>query len=223
MGSDVASLKRSVDAFVDPSGFDAGDANLNRYVGNGPTNAIDSLGLTRSEPEQGCPLPGSDSLHPADYTNKYHYVYNDFHGFGVISLSAPKDYSRKAEVVDFATKALAKQLDRWRDGRVCPDGSTATYDDATEITTYSVRVVRETIPVWWAFDPMAPAGPLVLSETPDASVFAGWPTPDWKFSLVDLSGTFRVEITEYIGHCIKCDESLDVYDPLDELQKELQK
>jgi hypothetical protein len=29
----------------DPSGFDAGDANLYRYVGNGPTNAIDPEGL----------------------------------------------------------------------------------------------------------------------------------------------------------------------------------
>ena len=30
----------------DPIGFDAGDANLSRYVGNGPTNATDPCGLS---------------------------------------------------------------------------------------------------------------------------------------------------------------------------------
>ena len=29
----------------DPIGFEAGDANLYRYVGNGPTNAVDPSGL----------------------------------------------------------------------------------------------------------------------------------------------------------------------------------
>ena len=42
LGSDGASLKKSVDAFVDPI---AADSNLYRYCGNGPTNATDPDGL----------------------------------------------------------------------------------------------------------------------------------------------------------------------------------
>jgi RHS repeat-associated protein len=34
-------------ASLDPLGFDAGDANLYRYVGNSPTNATDPSGLNR--------------------------------------------------------------------------------------------------------------------------------------------------------------------------------
>ena len=34
---------------MDPIGFAAGDANLYRYVGNGPTGATDSLGLADKE------------------------------------------------------------------------------------------------------------------------------------------------------------------------------
>jgi RHS repeat-associated protein len=32
----------------DPIGFEAGDANLHRYVGNGPTNSVDPSGLTQT-------------------------------------------------------------------------------------------------------------------------------------------------------------------------------
>src|SRR5207248_4200184 len=34
----------------DPEGFDAGDSNLSRYVGNGPTNATDPSGLEPPDP-----------------------------------------------------------------------------------------------------------------------------------------------------------------------------
>jgi uncharacterized protein RhaS with RHS repeats len=37
----------------DPIGFEAGDANLYRYVGNGPTNAVDPTGLKGAGPAYG--------------------------------------------------------------------------------------------------------------------------------------------------------------------------
>ncbi len=37
----------------DPSGFAAGDANLDRYVGNGPTNFVDPFGLEATTPTGG--------------------------------------------------------------------------------------------------------------------------------------------------------------------------
>ncbi|SIO13416.1 RHS repeat-associated core domain-containing protein [Singulisphaera sp. GP187] len=42
----------------DPIGFAAGDANLYRYVGNGPTNATDPLGLAAGAPSQSTPPGG---------------------------------------------------------------------------------------------------------------------------------------------------------------------
>ncbi len=45
---------RDLDRFLseDPIGFEAGDANLQRYVGNGPTNLVDPSGLTNVEISQ---------------------------------------------------------------------------------------------------------------------------------------------------------------------------
>jgi hypothetical protein len=60
-----------VDLTSDPLGFEAGDANLYRYVGNSPTNATDPSGLkTRAEWEQAAQnligfKPGSPT-HPRD-------------------------------------------------------------------------------------------------------------------------------------------------------------
>jgi RHS repeat-associated protein len=43
----------------DPLGFGAGDANLNRYVGNGPTNGRDPSGMQAPKPGQG---PGVNTM-----------------------------------------------------------------------------------------------------------------------------------------------------------------
>jgi hypothetical protein len=45
---------RDLDRFLseDPIGFEDGDANLQRYVGNGPTNLVDPSGLTNVEISQ---------------------------------------------------------------------------------------------------------------------------------------------------------------------------
>ena len=45
MGSDGASLGWTVDAFVDPISYRAGDANLYRYCGNSPVMYVDPFGL----------------------------------------------------------------------------------------------------------------------------------------------------------------------------------
>jgi hypothetical protein len=39
-----------LDRVADPLGYEAGDANLRRYVGNSPTNAIDPSGLEEADP-----------------------------------------------------------------------------------------------------------------------------------------------------------------------------
>lgn len=39
-----------LDGMAEPLGFDAGDANLRRYVGNSPTNATDPSGLEEADP-----------------------------------------------------------------------------------------------------------------------------------------------------------------------------
>jgi hypothetical protein len=42
-----------LDQVADPLGYEAGDANLRRYVGNSPTNATDPSGLEEAVPRQG--------------------------------------------------------------------------------------------------------------------------------------------------------------------------
>ncbi len=63
---------------LDPIGFNAGDANLHRYVGNTPTNAADPLGLTRwYRPVliDGGPFLASTPP-PGSILEHYYYYYN---------------------------------------------------------------------------------------------------------------------------------------------------
>ena len=68
MGSDGASLERSVDAFVDPISY-RGEMHLYEYVGDSPLIATDPTGLTKYEPPgclfaafSGLPLVGIGSF-----------------------------------------------------------------------------------------------------------------------------------------------------------------
>jgi RHS repeat-associated protein len=54
----------------DPLGFGAGDANLYRYVGNGPTNDTDALGLQRpGQPPNPAPAPNPGTAPPGQPAN----------------------------------------------------------------------------------------------------------------------------------------------------------
>jgi RHS repeat-associated protein len=54
----------------DPLGFGAGDANLYRYVGNGPTNDSDALGLQRpGQPPNPAPAPNPGTAPPGQPAN----------------------------------------------------------------------------------------------------------------------------------------------------------
>jgi len=59
----------------DPEGFAAGDANLYRYVGNGPTNATDPSGLQEHKPIKIFPpTAGAEDYPVKDFPDEAHDV-----------------------------------------------------------------------------------------------------------------------------------------------------